>query len=118
MEDFFKILSKEQKADGTYVYKLVLNKEHKVFKGHFPGKPVTPGIMSIMTVRECVEDALSIGATRLASIKDAVYFAPIIPDGTALKVSFTVDENLNVQAKIDNEKEETLTRIRATLCRQ
>lgn len=34
---------------------LELNPDHVVYRGHFPGMPVVPGVCTLMMVKECVE---------------------------------------------------------------
>ncbi|WP_438710411.1 3-hydroxyacyl-ACP dehydratase [Aquimarina muelleri] len=34
---------------------ITINKNHKIFKGHFPGNPVTPGVCMIQIIKELVE---------------------------------------------------------------
>ncbi|HEY0742504.1 MAG TPA: 3-hydroxyacyl-ACP dehydratase [Chryseosolibacter sp.] len=34
---------------------LVLNESHEIFKGHFPGQPVVPGVCMMQSVKELVE---------------------------------------------------------------
>lgn len=35
-----------------------INPEHEIFKGHFPGKPVVPGVCMIQMVKELLENHL------------------------------------------------------------
>ena len=46
------------KTDGSVEASLKLNKDHEVFKGHFPGNPIMPGVCSIQLVKELTEKAL------------------------------------------------------------
>ncbi|MBQ0740088.1 3-hydroxyacyl-ACP dehydratase, partial [Aquimarina celericrescens] len=34
---------------------ITINKNHKIFKGHFPGNPVTPGVCMIQIIKELAE---------------------------------------------------------------
>ena len=45
LKDFYKINSLEKTEAQKYVAQIVINKDHDVFKGHFPGNPVTPGVI-------------------------------------------------------------------------
>ena len=42
LDDFFKIINLQQK-ENTFKAELEINAAHKIFEGHFPGQPVTPG---------------------------------------------------------------------------
>jgi len=35
-----------------------LNKDHAIFKGHFPGNPVMPGVCTMQIIKELLEKAL------------------------------------------------------------
>jgi len=35
--------------------KITINKDHDVFKGHFPGNPVTPGVCMMQIIKELTE---------------------------------------------------------------
>ena len=57
INDFFTILevkSEEENIEAT----IQLNASHKIFDGHFPGNPVTPGVVQIQIVKEILENAL------------------------------------------------------------
>lgn len=34
-----------------------INPEHEIFKGHFPGQPVVPGVCMVQIVKELVEES-------------------------------------------------------------
>ena len=73
MDDFFKILASTESAEGTWTYTLSINPDHDIFRGHFPGRPVVPGVMTLMMTRKCAEQAKGLGATRIGAIKEAKY---------------------------------------------
>ena len=118
MEDFFVIKSGERADDGTWVFTISVNGSHEVFKGHFPGKPVVPGVMTLMMTRKCVEQALGLGSTRIASVKDAKYVSPIVPDGVDVVISFTVDDALGVRADVRSADGREFTKIRMSLIKE
>ena len=61
--DFFYIRSLQ--AEGISVVALLeINPLHKIFKGHFPGQPVVPGVCMLQMGREILEKALG-QSTRL-----------------------------------------------------
>ncbi len=45
-------------TDGSVEASVKLNKDHEVFKGHFPGNPIMPGVCTIQLVKELTEKAL------------------------------------------------------------
>jgi 3-hydroxyacyl-[acyl-carrier-protein] dehydratase len=38
--------------------RILLNNEHPVFKGHFPGNPILPGVCTVQIIRELLEKAM------------------------------------------------------------
>lgn len=115
MDDFFSTVSSTTNEGGAYVYTLALNEKHSIFEGHFPGKPVVPGVLTLMMVRKCAEDAASLGRTRISFVKEAKYIAPIKPDGRKVVITFTIDESRNIKADVASDDGETYTKVRMTL---
>lgn len=37
------------------VFQISLNPDSKVFEGHFPGEPISPGVCNIQMIKECAE---------------------------------------------------------------
>lgn len=59
---FYSILSAEEKqadtstpGSRTFLAKIRINPEHEIFRGHFPGNPVVPGVCQIQMIRETLE---------------------------------------------------------------
>lgn len=53
-----------------------LNPKHEIFKGHFPGKPIMPGVCMIQIIKELTERSL--GKDLFLSIASNVKFMAII----------------------------------------
>jgi 3-hydroxyacyl-[acyl-carrier-protein] dehydratase len=43
------------KGEDNSTYHLVWNATHPIFEGHFPGRPVVPGVCMMQTVQELLE---------------------------------------------------------------
>jgi 3-hydroxyacyl-[acyl-carrier-protein] dehydratase len=56
--DFYKAGPIEQDAPGVYSCQIRLNKEHAIFKGHFPELAVMPGVTMVQVVKETCEAIL------------------------------------------------------------
>ena len=77
LESLFKIYSLETdiQEDVTHVRAtLAPHRESEVYQGHFPGHPITPGVMMIEGVIEVLEKATS-KKLRLRSAKNIKYLA-------------------------------------------
>ena len=118
MDDFFKILASTESAEGTWTYTLSINPDHDIFRGHFPGRPVVPGVMTLMMTRKCAEQAKGLGATRIGAIKEAKYISPITPDGVDVIITFSIDESLNGKGEVRSADGRDYTKIRMTLTRE
>ena len=55
--DFFLLIYAEQTID-TITAKLRFNKNHDIFKGHFPGMPVVPGVCMVEMMKEILEEVV------------------------------------------------------------
>ena len=54
LNDFFNIVSSD-KAGEKFNVAVTLNPAHEIFKGHFPGNPVVPGVCMIQMLKEVLE---------------------------------------------------------------
>lgn len=53
--NFYRITSAEQTAPNKMVAHIRLNAGHPIFRGHFPGNPVTPGVCMLQIVKDIAE---------------------------------------------------------------
>lgn len=53
---FYTLDSYQKTENGHYIAQINLNKDHDIFKGHFPGNPVTPGVCMMQIVKELTEE--------------------------------------------------------------
>jgi len=83
-------------TDGGLTARIRINPEHGIFKGHFPGKPVMPGVCMIQIIKELTERAL--GRELLLSVASNVKFMAIIDPETdpelLLELAISGEENL------------------------
>ena len=68
------LLHSEDKISAT----LLLNKDHEIFKGHFPGQPVVPGVCMLQMIREILEQASKL-KLMLKKAQQVKYLALIDP---------------------------------------
>lgn len=54
IRDFYTI-SDFREEGGQYHAQLRLNKDHELFSGHFPGNPVTPGVVLMQLFKEAAQ---------------------------------------------------------------
>mgnify|MGYP000226704251 CR=1 FL=1 len=46
-------------SEATIEAKVEINADHPLFEGHFPGQPVTPGVLQLQMVKELLEEGLN-----------------------------------------------------------
>lgn len=71
---------------------------HCVYQGHFPGNPITPGVMTLKMIRECVE-TITKKPLRYTSIKNCRYVALVRPNDKLLLSTTTEHNNGTIALK-------------------
>ncbi|MBQ0056793.1 MAG: beta-hydroxyacyl-ACP dehydratase [Bacteroidales bacterium] len=54
-DKFFEVLHEERITANDAVYLCGIKPDCDVYNGHFPGKPVSPGVCNIEMIKECTE---------------------------------------------------------------
>ncbi len=55
LNSFYELKSYESEGN-IFRAKITLNSNHEIFKGHFPGNPVTPGVCMMQIVKDLTEE--------------------------------------------------------------
>lgn len=104
LKDKYFCIKEKAQTEGSYTYKLQLMSDHEVYQGHFPGNPVSPGVCSIQTIRECCEDAIG-QQLSIDTISQCRFLALLTPDkGNDLKLTLNLtadDEAYKVEATLE-----------------
>ena len=80
LKDFYAVNSLETEENKTTA-KITINKDHKVFKGHFPDNPVTPGVCMMQIIKELTEGIVD-KKLFMQSSSNVKFMAIINPDKT------------------------------------
>ncbi len=100
INDLFEILGTSV-SDTGFVKTIELNSSHIIYKGHFPGHPVTPGVIQLQIVHELLENHFS-QRFKLIALPQCKFLKILNPNETSrisFKIEFTrIDELLNVKA--------------------
>lgn len=110
IKNFYNILSKNNSAEGEYLYTIAMDPSCEVYKGHFPGKPVAPGVCNVQMIKECAEDALQ-ATCLLSSIGQCRFSALVTPATTPeldLKITFKPTEGDTIKFNATLFKGETV----------
>jgi len=57
LQDFY-TFQIQNTDDSQVVASVVLNKDHDVYKGHFPQIPITPGVCQVLIIKELLSHVL------------------------------------------------------------
>jgi 3-hydroxyacyl-[acyl-carrier-protein] dehydratase len=99
----FQIFSAE---DKQVVASVVLNKDHNVYKGHFPQIPITPGVCQVLIIKELLEKVLGKSLQMLKSrdIKFLSMHNPTNEEALDVNINYqhTSDTTISVNAVISS----------------
>jgi len=101
LKDFYKVLSEEKTGDSKYVVTILVNEKHEVFKGHFPGNPIMPGVCMIQIIKELTEK-ITQNTLMIQTLTNVKFMALINPEVTAelrLELDITITEDDLVKVK-------------------
>ena len=102
LKDFYTLDSIENTDVNRYSATITLNKDHDIFKGHFPGNPVTPGVCMMQIIKEITESILNTTLT-MVSTSNVKFMALINPEVNAkLTLDLEISENEASEIKVKN----------------
>lgn len=98
LNTFFKITDIQQ--DDKYIIRIELNPEHEVYKGHFPGNPIAPGVCLTQMVKETVEYITKKNLTMVTgdNLKFTAILNPEVNPNITMTLAIKTKENGNLQA--------------------
>lgn len=96
----YKVIQVDNTDEGI-VAKVHLNKDHEIFKGHFPGNPVMPGVCMIQMIKELTEEA--IGKDLFLTVSSNIKFMAIINPEINPDLELAIDINkVEDEVKVKN----------------
>lgn len=96
---------------------IVLNPDSDIYKGHFPGNPITPGVVMIGIARELIARVIDspITLTGVPSVKYMSVLTPVTSPEVLYDITFNIaDGKVKAKAAVKNETN-TFARISLTL---
>jgi 3-hydroxyacyl-[acyl-carrier-protein] dehydratase len=97
LKDFYTIKSLDKNDDRNYTVIILVNENHEVFKGHFPGNPIMPGVCMMQIIKELTEQITesSLFMQSLSNVKFMALINPFLTPELKLELDITTtDENL------------------------
>lgn len=101
--ELYKVNNKKAEPDKA-TYEISLNRGCFIYKAHFPGMPITPGVCIIQIATELLGDAVG-KRLELRNVKNAKFLMPLIPD----------DKEIGVSISKINEKSESVITAQVTM---
>ncbi len=83
MQDLFTSIDNYLAQEGHYAFRVRLDASHPVFRGHFPGHPVLPGVCTLQLVRECLNRGTG-RRFRYAAIRECKFLGMVVPQADEL----------------------------------
>ncbi|WP_445709735.1 3-hydroxyacyl-ACP dehydratase [Flavobacterium sp.] len=101
LKDFYKIISLTKNDDHKYVVIILVNENHSVFEGHFPGNPIMPGVCMMQIIKELTEQITerSLFMQSLSNVKFMALINPFVTPELKLELDITVTEDDLIKVK-------------------
>lgn len=104
-DNFFQIIDESFTKETGY-YTIKLDKNHFIYESHFPGHPVTPGVIQLQIITELASKCL-VKPLRIIKIEKCKFLKVIDPRQTKI-IKVLIDlktdrEFINLTASIQNE---------------
>ena len=101
LKDFYTLVEMDSSDKENVKAVVDLNKDHEVYKGHFPGNPVVPGVCLTQLIKEVMEN---IEAKELMLVyADNIKFMSI--------VNPEVNSRLQIDLKVKYDEEQNLIKV-------
>ena len=102
LKDFYTVTSNQQQSEGNHTIIIHVNAAHEVFKGHFPGNPVMPGVCMMQIIKELTENIVHCDLF-MESVSNVKFMALINPDATPeLRLELNISELEEGLVKVKN----------------
>jgi len=108
LQDFYKVNTVET-VDNITIANITINKDHEIFKGHFPNNPVTPGVCMMQIIKELTEGVVN--ETLFMQKSSNIKFMAIINPNKTPNLELT----LNVSKTDEGYKVKNVTKFEDTV---
>ena len=101
LKDFYTLTSLEKNDDCKYTVIILINENHDVFNGHFPGNPIMPGVCMMQIIKEITEQITgsSLFMQSLSNVKFMALINPFVNPELKLELDITITEENLVKVK-------------------
>jgi 3-hydroxyacyl-[acyl-carrier-protein] dehydratase len=100
--DFYRIESRlEGLPQGQSGFNVILNPDHLVYKAHFPGQPVTPGVCILQMIQELLSEQLGtpLFIKKIKNVKFTSMISPLTDGRISVLFSQVGEEEGGIKAQ-------------------
>jgi 3-hydroxyacyl-[acyl-carrier-protein] dehydratase len=110
LKDFYTVISLENTGDSKYKAVILINEKHEVFKGHFPGNPIMPGVCMMQIIKELAEQITgsSLFMKSLSNVKFMALINPFITPELRLELDVVTNDEGLIKVKNVSYFDETI----------
>lgn len=105
MKAIYQVMERSS-TKGEYIFQVQFDPQHPVYQGHFPERPITPGVLLTTMVRELFEGVVEAPLQLLEahSIKFLRMVEPVVGKtfNVSIKAKELEEERYHVAAKMDD----------------
>jgi 3-hydroxyacyl-[acyl-carrier-protein] dehydratase len=115
LNDFFSYTINSNES-GHIKALLSIDQNHDIFKGHFPGNPVTPGVTQLEMVRQVLSKCTN-KDLMLTEAKDLKFLSPLLPPQThdiELTIDYKEEQGTISTRCVLSRNDQVFTKIRGT----
>ncbi|RKS53147.1 3-hydroxyacyl-[acyl-carrier-protein] dehydratase [Gillisia mitskevichiae] len=93
LKDFYSVTSSTE-LEGEFITEVKINKDHELYKGHFPDRPVTPGVILMQLFKEEAERRSNkkLQLMTAANVKFMAVVDPNVCEKLILQSSIVLDD--------------------------
>jgi len=101
LKDFYKVISLEKTDGQKHLAVILINEKHEVFKGHFPGNPIMPGVCMMQIIKELTEEITgsSLIMQSLSNVKFMALINPEVTPELQIELDITVNDDQTIKVK-------------------
>lgn len=101
LKDFYKVQSLDKTADQKYLAVILINEKHEIFKGHFPGNPIMPGVCMMQIIKELTEEVTgsSLIMQSLSNVKFMALINPEVTPELQIELDIMVNDDRTIKVK-------------------
>ena len=108
-----------ERTDAGVAYTVRLHAEHPIYRGHFPGEPVTPGVCILQMALELLSDAVG-ESLALGGLQNVKFLQILRPEGMPVRVDISRIERSGgeVKAQVDVSAADAMVAKISLTCRK